>query len=104
MIPTSSDGDFKGEVAFGVEEMEYGYQWPSQAELASFDIGEDWRLAQINYKRNRDQFSLSYIEFIFNNGFKSPACKAERAREEDELVQVDIDHRKKITGVQVRMY
>ena len=104
VIPTSSDGQFKGEIEFGVEELEYGYEWPSTQELAGFDIGDDWRLSQIKYKRNRDQFSLSYLQFVFNSGYEAPPCMAKRARETDELVVVDIDHRRKVTGVQVRMF
>ena len=51
------------------------------------------------YKRNRDEFNLSYIQFAFYNGVTAPPCYADLVRSQDELVEVDIDHRKKITGV-----
>ena len=77
---------FKGSIEFGIADFEFGKVWPSESELLALDVSEDWRITQINYKRNRNQFSLSYIEFVFNNGYTAPACMAERARDEDELV------------------
>ena len=30
LIPTSSDGQFKGEIEFGLEDAEFGFSWPSE--------------------------------------------------------------------------
>ena len=48
--------------------------------------------------------SLSQIQFVFDNGTASPWCSADGAREAETLVSVDIDHRKRITGIQARVY
>ena len=43
-IPSNTDGLFKGEVVFGNWEEEYQRAWPTEEELAGFDLSQDWRI------------------------------------------------------------
>ena len=52
----------------------------------------------------RDEFNLSRIRFHYDNGVVSPWCATKDSRDDDTIRSVDIDHRKKITGVQMRVY
>lgn len=43
--------------------------------------------------------NLSGMQLVYDNGYGSPWCIAENARDEDETIVIDIDHRKRIEGI-----
>ena len=82
----------------------YQAMWPTPSILASLDLNSDWRITSVKYKAYRDMFNLCAIQFIFDNGIASPWCEASNCREDDTEVEVEVDHRKEIVGIQARVY
>ena len=71
---------------FGKPDAEYGFSWPDENEIELIDKStSDWRISQINYKIKFNEFSLSLIQFVFENGIVAQACAAEKARDFDTL-------------------
>ena len=100
----SQDGTFTGEIEFGNVDIAYQAMWPTPEILASFDLGLDWRITKIDYKRYRNEFNLNSIRFTYDSGVTSPWCQAVDTRDDDEIISVDIDHRTRLTDIQMRVW
>ena len=104
-VPEAPVDEFKGQIEFGKPSAEFGFWFPSEEELVDFHSADfsmadpGWRIKRINYKANRDKFSLSLIQFVFANGAVAPECSAAEASDGGTLVSVDVDPSKVITGV-----